>query len=875
MASFKSQIEDIAGAIDVGCDAEQFLIDGVKDIIHRIKRIDKEKIFLFTKESTMNSDVALSHQDDSVVSVTRIASDTKTYICLQVPPALYPKLFDDESEMYASAYNPKYYILNGELQIAPNCDATETGAVHRIVYAKPDDWENDDELDETFPEGLKYLIVLYASMMVIHNKIVNVYAGMPENITLPVMPVSPVLTEVAEVLPTYVSPSAFIITSPPSNAAIDLSDEIASQPEWQSPIMDNLPNLTLNEDLVIAPMSDTVVLPPAPELPDFSDGALDFTTMVRSKVPQYVAPTEVWNFSSVDSEFTNANSSLLTASNRITDAKNLVDTTEDLYKEGKAVLDTITGTYDASTDTYADDGLINSFKEFLDGDGSDLDSVKDLLEQLGDVVRHADILDGTDGYLKKAKEAYDKLAAIFDEAKKQSESQEGYLNALMGRTDDSTVSNFSWVGETTGTASNLGKMEDLFADYFDTNNSGNVISFIQSQEDVEMSTAVNQALGSLIQESAQIITKVQTELTGIKEFQSVGQSYMANAQGYAQEIQGAVGALQGHMASGKSIMDELQARIAVFQGHLVECEARYKNAEQILNQVRTRGEIAAGYLSVAQQYISRAAGFNAIVSGKIAKENARTQKFSATVQSSIADFNRDVAEYQAEIKKAEMDSGALLKSEQVKAQSEIQVYTAKVNEYQIKVNKMVTEWQASSVQAVIEEFKTVNANKIQKYAADVDKVLKSQNARLAVSTADYKSQFDKWAKNIDRKIAVFQAESGFDMTKYQAKTQADIQVYKNNLVKSMQSFEAGIKKYQADLARVAEINQSRIQSFSTEVQAYQVETAADVQNYGQELQKNTQKAQTLQAQYSALLQRYMEAFQQAKMDVAEQQQQRR
>ena len=99
MASFKSQIEDIAGTIDVGCDAEQFLIDGVKDIIHRIKRIDKEKIFLFTKESDITSTTALTHQDDSVVSVTRIGPDTKTYICLQVPPALHPKLFDDESEI--------------------------------------------------------------------------------------------------------------------------------------------------------------------------------------------------------------------------------------------------------------------------------------------------------------------------------------------------------------------------------------------------------------------------------------------------------------------------------------------------------------------------------------------------------------------------------------------------------------------------------------------------------------------------------------------------------------------------------------------------------------------------------------------------------
>ena len=50
MAIFKNQIEDLAGTIPATADGEQFLKDGITDVVHRIKMLYPEHLPLFAKE---------------------------------------------------------------------------------------------------------------------------------------------------------------------------------------------------------------------------------------------------------------------------------------------------------------------------------------------------------------------------------------------------------------------------------------------------------------------------------------------------------------------------------------------------------------------------------------------------------------------------------------------------------------------------------------------------------------------------------------------------------------------------------------------------------------------------------------------------------
>jgi len=881
MSNFKDQIEDLSGTIDVDCDAEQFIKDGVKDIIHRIRRIDKDKLHQFTGVETVTT-MATSFTDEAIFNVSRLnalgadGGDGKYYSADEVPIQISDSLIDADSEHYASPYNPKYYFVNGKIFIVPAPSANSTASIAKIIYAVPTTWESTDTLTGAFPEGLKYLLVIYAALMVIHNKIVNVYLGMPSAIELPTIVPAPILIEVSEALPTYVSPSAFIISSPPDFREIDYDIEIENPPVWTPPLMGDIPTIDISDTLTIEPLDNSITLPLPPALPSFSDGSIDFTKP-REKAPEFNAPTEIWQFDSIDAEIVNANNLISLSQAEVEQARDELDLTEDLYKEAKAVLDVVTGTY--SDGTYSDNGLITDYRKYLDGDGVDLVSVADLLETAHDRIHHDDITHETDGYFALCKEAVSELKDLITSGEENVDSSEAYINSLMGRADEDAVNPFNWVGssdgEETGDAnkSGLGEILEQMKNYFDENENGNIIGYIQTQEDVEMAGALNAALGTLIQTSQAYMGKVSTELAGIKEFTVTGQSYIAIAQSKAAECQAAISAVQGHLIHSKGIMDEVQGRVAVFQGHLVDIEARYKNVEQILNQIRTRGEIAAAYMAVGQGYIGHAAAYNQTAQNKLAKENARTQKFSATVQSAVQSFNNEVAIYQAEIKKSSDDVAGKLKSEQVEATSLIQLHSSEVNKYQIQVNQIITEWQQGVVNKSIEEFKTNKGSKISKYTVDVDKAMKEYQAKLSGATASYKSDFDKWASSIQRKLQSYQAETGYDLSRYQYKTQADIELFKTNLTKSVQFFEAGIKRFQSNLAKVGETNQARIGVFNADVQAYQIVSNTAIQNYGQELQKNTQKAQTLAAQYATLLQRYMEAFQQAKMDVAEEQQQ--
>ena len=70
MATFKDRIEDLAGTIPSTADGEQFLKDGVVDVVHRVIAAHPQHISLFSKNESI-SDSGTTVHDVHIQEVTR------------------------------------------------------------------------------------------------------------------------------------------------------------------------------------------------------------------------------------------------------------------------------------------------------------------------------------------------------------------------------------------------------------------------------------------------------------------------------------------------------------------------------------------------------------------------------------------------------------------------------------------------------------------------------------------------------------------------------------------------------------------------------------------------------------------------------------
>ena len=127
MATFKDRIEDLAGTIPATADGEQFLKDGVVDVVHRTISAHPQHMSLFSKEQSIESAGSSVH-DVHVSEVTRSGT-----ACREIPSAGRHAAADANSLHYASTDDPVYYFLNEKIHILPegggSCSILEHGDV--------------------------------------------------------------------------------------------------------------------------------------------------------------------------------------------------------------------------------------------------------------------------------------------------------------------------------------------------------------------------------------------------------------------------------------------------------------------------------------------------------------------------------------------------------------------------------------------------------------------------------------------------------------------------------------------------------------------------------------------------------------------------
>jgi len=230
MADFESQIEDIAGTIPATADGEQFLKDGIWDIIKRIESINPQKLMLFSSSTNISdSQGARALSDNIIMHVTRNSVN-----CRMVKNSMIPSVVDTSSLFYSTDTDPVFYISNGTLYIKPDPSAEATGIVNKVDIGTITNWNTGTSSISNFPSSMYKNVILFAALRVLNERIRGY--SLSTIGSMPVEPSEPSFSSVSSTLP------PISITSMDTFPTFGLSSSdvvftnIPDQPTFTSPV---------------------------------------------------------------------------------------------------------------------------------------------------------------------------------------------------------------------------------------------------------------------------------------------------------------------------------------------------------------------------------------------------------------------------------------------------------------------------------------------------------------------------------------------------------------------------------------------------------------------------------------------------------------
>ena len=219
MANFNTQIEALAGSIPVTANALQWFNDGCKDVVNRLSLINPQMLSLMSTEQT----AVTSDAGESIENTHRIVSVRRgEKVATEISPFDRFDAGTATSLKRATNDHPKYYVLNKKLYVLPT-PTNSTGHkqyISVVTYANVTDLATATISD--FPEELYRLPVLYASIKVLHERMVSYSAQLPSDIVLPPTPVMgslPTAPSSVEV-PVFIAKEVTMPSSPPAYSSV-------------------------------------------------------------------------------------------------------------------------------------------------------------------------------------------------------------------------------------------------------------------------------------------------------------------------------------------------------------------------------------------------------------------------------------------------------------------------------------------------------------------------------------------------------------------------------------------------------------------------------------------------------------------------------
>ena len=229
MATFEAQVEGLtslsisnggSGTSPSQSELTQFLTDGAKEIINSLPN---HLLTLCASEQSFTSGSANTLNTGKVLSVFRSDGDIKQP-CRQIDSSYKGRVLDSDDMDYATVTDPVYYIENNAVDVLPGGGSITYSEVQYPAVAY------SDSAVAVFPDEAEYLVPLYASLKALQNKMGSKTSDLPSDITLPSIPVVPVINTISYTDATNEDASVDVISVP---AQIDVS---SNAPSYSKPV---------------------------------------------------------------------------------------------------------------------------------------------------------------------------------------------------------------------------------------------------------------------------------------------------------------------------------------------------------------------------------------------------------------------------------------------------------------------------------------------------------------------------------------------------------------------------------------------------------------------------------------------------------------
>ena len=197
MANFDVQIQALVGTAEQ-TEMDQWMNDGTREITNLLPRHLKE--YWYSKQTFTSA--AANSEAETMITGQLGSVYAGSVECRQIRPMDKHKASTSTSIEYATATDPVYYIEGNKLNILP---ASSSGVYY--VIANPNIDASAVSAIDNFPNEAEYLVILYAAIKVLQNKM-NEYSisDLTINATPPILPsLTSISVSFSTTAPTYAS----------------------------------------------------------------------------------------------------------------------------------------------------------------------------------------------------------------------------------------------------------------------------------------------------------------------------------------------------------------------------------------------------------------------------------------------------------------------------------------------------------------------------------------------------------------------------------------------------------------------------------------------------------------------------------------------
>ena len=230
---------------------------------------------------------------------------------------------------------------------------------------------------------------------------------------------------------------------------------------------------------------------------------------------------------------------------------------------------------------------------------------------------------------------------------------------------------------------------------------------------------------------------------------------------------------------------------------------------------------------------------------KIQEISAQISEYSSELQNRLNVFNEENAEYQGKLQEAiqqaqinaqeaQQEANLLLQKEQQEYASNLQKFSAEVQDYQAKIGGISTQGQGyiQTAQGYANEVQTklaVTQTKVQEYQIRVQDALNAFND----ANVEYQAKLQEATQQAQINAQKAQQDAQLEANEKQQEANLLLQQENQEYAASLQKYNAEVQAYQANVSKEVQEYQ---QNLAGDIQVWQAERTTDLQKYGSDIQ---------------------------------------